>query len=126
MIPGMEVKLAFKMRDGWGERMWVTVTALKGRKLIGKLDSIPAGIPRLLTGDKIKFKREHIIDIWYTHEDEVEICPGHGTPEHPDPVITKDAYNDHTKYHEVAADAEFGHLEIKAPEPPTSLPPSSS
>jgi hypothetical protein len=61
VVPGMDVKLAFKMRDGWGERMWVTVTVLKGRKLIGTLDNIPAAIPRLLQGDKVKFKREHII-----------------------------------------------------------------
>ena len=121
VVPGMEVKLAFEMRDGWGERMWLTVTALKGRKLIGELQNIPFGIPRLLTGDKIKFKREHIIDIWYAHEGQAEICPGRGTPEHPDPEVTKDAYNGHNKHHQVAADA---HIQI--PEPPTPPPPSSS
>lgn len=126
VVPGMQVKLAFEMRDGWGERMWVTVTALKGHTLIGELDSIPAAIPGLLQGDLIEFEREHIIDIWYAHEGEAEICPGHGTPEHPDPVITKDAYNGHTRYHEVAADARYGHLPIEAPRPSTSAPPSSS
>jgi Uncharacterized protein conserved in bacteria (DUF2314) len=117
VVPGMEVKLTFELRDGWGERMWVTVTALKGRKLIGKLDNTPLGIPRLLAGDEIKFKREHIIDIWYAHEGQAKICPGHGTPEHPDPLLTEDAHNGHNKHHEVAPDRHF-----QLPEPPASLP----
>lgn len=61
--PGLIVKLMFEMRDGWGERMWVKVTAVKRRHLVGTLENLPAGIPRLLPGDKIKFKRDHIIDI---------------------------------------------------------------
>jgi Uncharacterized protein conserved in bacteria (DUF2314) len=126
VAPGMEVKLTFEMRDGWGERMWVTVVGLKGRKLIGKLDNMPVGIPRLLAGDEIKFKREHIIDIWYAHEGKAELCPGQGTPEDPDPVITKGSYNGHDKHHEVAADGRFGHLPIEAPKPPTLPPPSPS
>jgi Uncharacterized protein conserved in bacteria (DUF2314) len=121
VVPGMEVKLTFEMRDGWGERMWVTVIALKGRKLIGKLDNMPVGIPRLLASDKIKFKRDHIIDIWYAHEGQAKICPGRGTPECPDPRLSRDACNGHDKHHEVAAD---GHFQL--PEPPTSLPTSSS
>jgi hypothetical protein len=83
VVPGMEVKLTFEMRDGWGERMWVTVVGRKGRKLIGRLDHEPFGIPRLVRGDVIKFKCDHIIDIWYGHEGEAKVCPGHGTPEHP-------------------------------------------
>jgi hypothetical protein len=41
----MDVKLMFEMRDGWGERMWVTVIAVKRRKLIGRLRNLPLGIP---------------------------------------------------------------------------------
>jgi Uncharacterized protein conserved in bacteria (DUF2314) len=121
VVPGMDVKLMFEMRDGWGERMWVTVIGLKGRKLIGKLDNMPAGIPRRLEGDKIKFKREHIIDIWYTHEGQPEICPGNGTPEDPDPVLTHGACNGHDRHHEVAAEGYF-----RLADPPTSPPPNSS
>jgi len=111
----------FEMKDGWGERMWVTVTAVKKRKLIGKLDNLPVGIPGLIPGDKIKFRREHIIDIWSAHEGQAEICPGNGTPEHPDPLLTREACNGHNKHHEVAADEQF-----RLPEPPTSPPASSS
>jgi hypothetical protein len=121
VVPGMDVKLAFEMRDGWGERMWVTVISIKRRKLIGKLDNMPVGIPRLLASDKIKFKREHIIDIWYGDEGQAAICPGEGTPECPDPVLTGDASNDHDRHHQVAADAHF-----QLPEPPTSSPAFSS
>lgn len=61
--PGAIVKLSFEMKDGWGERMWVEVTAVKRRHLVGRLSNQPIGIPRLLSGDTIKFTRDHIIDI---------------------------------------------------------------
>jgi uncharacterized protein DUF2314 len=120
VAPGMEVKLAFDMRDGWEERMWVTVVAVKGRKLIGKLDSIPVGIPRLLAGDEIKFKREHIIDILHAPESQADACSGMGTPDDPDPLLAHGACNSHGTYHEVAADGYFQPLE-----PPESQPASS-
>ena len=61
---GDTVKLMFHMRDGWGERMWVDVIAVKRNgKLVGVLSNQPVGIPRLETGKKIKFHRDHIIDI---------------------------------------------------------------
>lgn len=71
IVPGMDVKLMFEMKDGWGERMWVTVLAVKRRKLVGRLANNPVGIPRLLPGEKIKFKREHVIDIWFDDGDQV-------------------------------------------------------
>lgn len=61
--PGSSVKLSFEMKDGWGERMWVEVTGVKRRHLVGRLSNQPIGIPRLLSGDTIKFTRDHIIDI---------------------------------------------------------------
>jgi len=61
--PGSSVKLSFEMKDGWGERMWVEVTAVKRRHLVGRLSNQPVGIARLLPGDKIKFTRDRIIDI---------------------------------------------------------------
>jgi hypothetical protein len=64
VAPGTDVKLMFETKDRWGERMWVTVTAVKKRKLVGTLKNLPIGIPCLQPGEKIKFKRDHIIDIW--------------------------------------------------------------
>jgi hypothetical protein len=61
--PGVTVKLMFDMRDGWGERMWVEIVAVKRRKLVGVLQNQPLGIPRLDHGAEIHFKYDHIIDI---------------------------------------------------------------
>ena len=61
---GDTVQVCFEMNDGWGERMWVEVTAINRRHIVGTLANQPIGIPRLLSGDKIKFRAEHIIDIW--------------------------------------------------------------
>jgi hypothetical protein len=65
--PGSIVQLMFEMNDGYGERMWVDVTEVKRRHLLGYLSNQPAFIPRLDPGDKIKFKREHIINIVSEH-----------------------------------------------------------
>ena len=65
VVPGMSVKLMFEMKNGDGDRMWVVVTDIKKRKLVGRLTNMPFMIPRLMPGDEIKFKHEHIIDIWY-------------------------------------------------------------
>lgn len=68
--PGDVVKVYFSMRDGWGERMWVEVASVKRRRIIGTLNNEPIGIPRLSSGDKIRFRPEHIIDIWTDDIDE--------------------------------------------------------
>lgn len=66
---GTRVKVAFQMRqgygeqDGWGERMWVDVTEVKGDRFIGELFSQPVGIPKLESGHRIGFTADHIIDI---------------------------------------------------------------
>lgn len=60
---GVVVKLLFRMRDGWGERMWVEVEEVTPRRVVGKLMNTPVGIPRLWHGDRIKFTTDHIIDI---------------------------------------------------------------
>lgn len=60
--PGVTVKQMFDMSD-FGERMWVDVVAVKRRHIVGRLVNTPVGIPRLDSGDMIKFKRKHIIDI---------------------------------------------------------------
>jgi Uncharacterized protein conserved in bacteria (DUF2314) len=60
--PGHLVKLAFDLRGG-GERMWVKVQAVKGDRFVGTLYNIPAFIPRLFSGDEIKFRSDHIIDL---------------------------------------------------------------
>ncbi|WP_284745079.1 DUF2314 domain-containing protein [Amycolatopsis sp. RTGN1] len=61
--PGAVVKLMFDQSDGWSERMWVIVEKVGRRKLVGSLTNRPLAFPRLDVGSKIKFQREHIIDI---------------------------------------------------------------
>ena len=61
--PGAVVKLMFEMKDGWCERMWVTVSSVSKRHLMGTLVNQPIGIPRLSNGDVIKFTHGHVIDI---------------------------------------------------------------
>jgi len=43
--------------------MWVEVLVVKRRHIVGVLTNEPVAIPRLYSGDKVKFKRDHIIDI---------------------------------------------------------------
>ena len=64
----------FLMKDGWGERMWVEVTDVRKRRIVGTLRNLPVGIPRLLPGDKIKFKRDHIIGIRWGDEDSDQLA----------------------------------------------------
>jgi hypothetical protein len=70
--PGDHVRLLFELKDGWCERMWVSVSAIKRRHIVGELINTPAGIPRLDPGDKVVFKHDHVIDIhwkgWATKE----------------------------------------------------------
>ncbi len=62
--PGDKVRLIFRMRDDWGERMWVRVTAVKRNgRFEGALINNPLGIPRLYAGDRIKFSRDAVIDV---------------------------------------------------------------
>jgi hypothetical protein len=68
---GAFVKLMFMMRDGYGERMWVQVERHRGNRYVGSLLSSPVDIPRLDSGDRVKFRAEHIIDI---DADRVEPC----------------------------------------------------
>jgi uncharacterized protein YegJ (DUF2314 family) len=58
--PGVAIKLMFEMRDGWGERMWVEVVAVKRRHIVGSLRNHPVDIPRLDWGGTVEFKaRRH-------------------------------------------------------------------
>lgn len=51
--------------DGYrGERMWVQITNIKGKKFIGKLDNEPHRLP-LKIGDGISFGIENICDTEY-------------------------------------------------------------
>ncbi|WNI18273.1 DUF2314 domain-containing protein [Actinacidiphila sp. ITFR-21] len=77
--PGIAVKLMFNMRDGWGERMWVEIVAIKKRKIVGVLHNQPIGIPRLYHGDKVRFKYDHIIDIDWD-DDSTQLCQGPSAP----------------------------------------------
>jgi hypothetical protein len=104
VVPGLVVKLLFEMRDGWGERMWVTVTAVKRRHLVGTLVNQPVGIPRLMPGDTVKFKRDHIIGIDLPYDEESEAAD-----DDPD-----------------GQDFEMFHHHCNAPELPPAPPLSSS
>jgi hypothetical protein len=71
--PGVVVKLMFTIDDiwgrhMWGERMWVEVVAIEKRLIVGRLLNEPLAIPRLGHGARIKFKRDHIIDIDWNSE----------------------------------------------------------
>jgi hypothetical protein len=78
--PGVFVKLMFDTtniwgRRNWGERMWVKVIAIKKRHIVGELSNQPIGIPRLVPGDQMKFRRHHIIDIdWKPEPDDYCDC----------------------------------------------------
>jgi hypothetical protein len=100
------------MRDGSGDRMWVTVTNVKKRKLIATLDNLRVMILRLMPGDKIKFKRGHIIDIWY--DDDISEPPGDGVRDsgHLDIEVVHGGCNGHAE-------------DCPSRNPPTSLPPYS-
>ncbi|MDQ2709005.1 MAG: hypothetical protein M3Z25_15830 [Actinomycetota bacterium] len=81
--PSSVVKLMFEQSDGWAERMWVVVDKVGRRRLVGHLDNQPVGFPRLVHGDKITFRREHIISIY---EDATEMCECEREPE---PICTE-------------------------------------
>lgn len=59
--PGVLVKLVFDLATSGGERMWVQLTKVHGRRLVGTLVNQPVAIPRLDSGDEIKFTRDHVI-----------------------------------------------------------------
>jgi Uncharacterized protein conserved in bacteria (DUF2314) len=94
------------------DRMWVTVTSVKKRKLVGRLINMPVMIPRLMPGDEIKFKREHIIDIWY------DDGPGQ-------PVGDESQGLDHQAVRLLCPGCNGSASEAGQADPPTSLPPSS-
>jgi len=75
--PGSVVKLVFEQSDGWGERMWVLVDKVSRRRIIGYLDSNPYDFPRLYPGRKIRFRREHIIDILPDPDHYADCCKQH-------------------------------------------------
>lgn len=60
---GTVVKLMFRVSDGWGERMWVTVNRVRRNRFIGTLCNDPLGVPRLSYGDEIRFGPDEVIDI---------------------------------------------------------------
>lgn len=60
---GTIVKMIFRTKDGWAERMWVEVTQVKGRRYVGVLSNSPCGIPGLEYGRKVRFTADEIIDI---------------------------------------------------------------
>lgn len=71
--PGDDVKLMFEMkRGGGGDRMWVTITEIGHRHFVGELNNWPVMVPKLMPGDRIKFRRHHIIDIAWQEEQVIE------------------------------------------------------
>lgn len=121
--PGMVVKLMFELRDGWVERMWVKVTSVKKRKLVGELNNMPVGIPRLMPGGTIKFGREHIIDIWY-HDDQASV-EEQGS-DHPGVRLAHEACLADAARRGQAEQQEVPDSDAGQIDPPISPPPSSS
>lgn len=70
VVPGDRVKLVFETKRGPGEKMWVTVVGETRRgRLVGALDNTPVFMPRLYPDDRVKFRREHIVDILWSDVD---------------------------------------------------------
>jgi Uncharacterized protein conserved in bacteria (DUF2314) len=134
--PGVVVKLMFEMSDGWGERMWVEVVAVKRRHLVGALRNHPVGIPRLDWGDRVRFNRDHIIDIDW--EDDCLCEPMADDPEGDDTIgVDPDCNGPDTYFEPVTEDPEDDHIawvhsgcngryEPAAGTPELSPPPESS
>jgi hypothetical protein len=89
IIPGDHVRLMFEMRH-WGERTWVDVVEVKRRHFVGRLRNDPVGIPKLEYGDTVRFKRDHIIDIHWTGDDDHD-CDWCSPAESDPPPVDRDA-----------------------------------
>lgn len=80
LIPGMNVKLIFQIRDGdmeLTERMWVIVTDKKPDHYVGSLNNNPCSTTKLRAGDEVIFRPEHVINIIYDLiEDSAGDLPG--------------------------------------------------
>lgn len=115
--PGVFVKLIFETSDilgrrNWTERMWVEIVAVRRRCIVGELRDDPFGIPRLYFGDRVKFTREHIIDILWEPSQVCDCDLGEGDPEYFHVVPVHDGCNGYRE--PVAGDPET---------PPLSPPP---
>ena len=67
LAPGDQVKLVFRSIPPGpkfeAERMWVTITAIEGDRIAGKLDNIPLDMPQFRLGDPVSFRRSGVIDV---------------------------------------------------------------
>jgi hypothetical protein len=134
--PGVVVKLLFEMNDGWGERMWVEVVAVKRHHIIGMLRNQPIGIPRLDPGDRVTFKRDHIIDIdWEADclcepaaddpkgDDTIGVDPECNGPDY---YFSEPAADDPEHDHITGVDSEPNGLRERAAGDPELSPPPES
>lgn len=64
---GDQVKLRFVKKDvgmgPGGERMWVEVTKVRGKRFSGRLMNQPVVIEDLAYGDEVEFGPEHVIGL---------------------------------------------------------------
>ena len=66
---GSSYKITLEATDessisGWTEQVWLEcISILPGRTYIGELLVEPVAIPGLYSGDLIKFKARHVIDV---------------------------------------------------------------
>ncbi|QJW93245.1 DUF2314 domain-containing protein [Frigoriglobus tundricola] len=60
---GKSVKIGFDTHLGGTEWMWLMVSAVKGRKLVGKLKSEPWFAIEYRQGQKITFKEDEIFAV---------------------------------------------------------------
>ena len=86
LAPGDQAKLLFLIRTGPGqyeaaehvERMWVTVTGGDGDEYIGELDNEPRYPGGTYLGMAVRFRPEHVVDVWRD---------GHAEPESLDAAV---------------------------------------
>ena len=76
IVLGDHVKIGFRSRDNWGERMWFEVTKIGRRRLVGRMLNWPHGVYGINPDhDTVKFRLEHVIDIIDPDDDDADIGP---------------------------------------------------
>lgn len=77
--PGDQVKLIFRPEppgEKWdAERMWVTITAVRGEMLDGVLDNTPFDMPQIRCGAVVHFRQSDVIDRIWNHARTVQPPP---------------------------------------------------
>jgi len=73
--PGCHVKLMFLSTDNWRERMWIEVTKVGRRRLVGRVANAPIGVVGLEWDQKVRFGLGDVIDIDWELDVESRLDP---------------------------------------------------